>query len=96
VSQLANSTPTPNDSSSLSEAKSEKAGSPSSDLSSVPLTSDRGISHIPLRRSLEEKNLKQANEETTEALLKAFGAKSNQTGNVDVQEAANPKKFSFG
>lgn len=90
VSQLANSTPTPSDSSPQSEAKSEKAGSPTSDLSSVPLTSDRGISYIPLRRSLEEKNLKQANEETTEALLKAFGAKSNQTGNVDIQEAANP------
>ena len=35
-------------------------------------------------------NWKQANEETTEALLLAFGSKSNQTGHVDIQEANNP------
>jgi len=90
LSKLGNSTS--NNSSLLSGSNSSQlSGSKSSiDLSSVPLTSTKGVDYTALRYALQEHNWKQANEDTTEALLKAFGPNSDNTGHVDPQEAANP------
>ncbi len=84
LSKLISSTSTPKNSTSQSESKL------ANDSSSSSLNSTRGVDYTYLRQDLQQHNWKQANEDTTEALLKAFGSKSNQTGNVDAQEAANP------
>lgn len=84
LSKLISSTSTSKNSTSQSESKL------ANDSSSSSLNSTRGVDYTYLRQDLQQHNWKQANEDTTEALLKAFGSKSNQTGNVDVQEAANP------
>ena len=64
--------------------------STSDTLASVPLTSSKGVDYTALRQDLQSHNWKQANEDTTEALLKAFGPNSEQTGQVEIQEAAVP------
>jgi len=60
------------------------------DLSSVPLTSTKGVDYTALRYALQEHNWKRANENTTQALLKAFGPNSDKAGHIDPQEAASP------
>ena len=57
-------------------SQSGSNSSPSSNndtLASVPLTSSKGVDYTALRQDLQSHNWKQANEDTTEALLKAFG-----------------------
>lgn len=90
LSKLSNATPTAKNSIPQPESQLDKSSSFNSDLSSLPLNSPRGVDYKVLRQDLQQRNWKRANEETTEALLKAFGSKSNQTGHVDIQEAANP------
>lgn len=72
------------------QSQLDKSSRFNNDLSSLPLNSSRGVDYDFLRQDLQQRNWKRANEDTTEALLKAFGTKSNQTGHVDIQEAANP------
>lgn len=54
------------------------------------LKSSRGVDYSDLQDDLAKHRWKRANEDTTEVLLKAFGPKSENTGNVDPQEAKNP------
>ena len=79
LSQVGNSIPSPSNSSHSSQANSEQSS-----------VSDRGVDYTALRNDLQAQNWKQANVDTTEDLLKAFGPNSERTGNVDPQEAANP------
>jgi len=83
---------TPGDSSPTTGGKSSQSSgsTPSNDLSSVPLTSTKGVDYTDLRDDLQSHNWKRANVDTTEALLKAFGPDSDQTGHVAPQEAAHP------
>ncbi len=85
LSQLGNSK------SALSNS-SQKSGAnlAQSNTSSTDLISTRGVDYTALSHDLEEHNWKQADFDTTEDLLKAFGSNSERTGNVDPQEAANP------
>jgi hypothetical protein len=89
-SKLGSSTPTAKNSTSQSESTLKNSSSSNNNLSSLPLNSDKGVDYTNLREDLKQRNWKQANKDTTEALLKAFGPKSYQTGNVDQQEAASP------
>jgi hypothetical protein len=90
LGKFGSSIPTPKNSTPQTESKLEKSNSFKNDSSSLPLVSTRSVDYTALRQDLQQHNWKQANEDTTEALLKAFGSKSNQTGNVDQQEANNP------
>jgi len=90
LSKLVSSTPTAKNSTSQPESSLQKSSSFNHDLSSLPLNSTREVDYTALRQDLQQRNWKHANEDTTEALLKAFGSKSNQTGHVDIQEAVNP------
>ncbi|OUL25656.1 hypothetical protein BV378_14810 [Nostoc sp. RF31YmG] len=90
LSKFGNSTATPKNFTPQPESNLKTSSSLNNDLSSLPLTSTRGVDYTVLRQDLQRRNWKQANDDTTEALLKAFGSKSNQTGHVDVQEVANP------
>ena len=60
------------------------------DISSVHLTSDKGIDYSKLRSELQNHNLQGADQITIEVLLKAFGPKSYTTGHVNSQEAQFP------
>jgi hypothetical protein len=92
LSKFGISTPIPSNFHQQSDPKTQKtfAANTNNDLSSVPLNSIKGVDYTSLRNSLQTHNWQRANEDTTETLLKAFGSKSNQTGHVDIQEAANP------
>jgi hypothetical protein len=90
LNKFNSSTPTAKNSTLPSEFNLDKSSSFNNDLSSLPLNSARDVDYTTLRQDLQQRNWKQANEDTTEALLKAFGSTSNQTGNVNVQAAANP------
>jgi len=80
----------PTSSSPQSSSGSSTASSSNSDLSSVPLNSARSVDYSDLRYDLQKHNWQRANEDTMEALLKAFGPNSNKTGHIDFKEAANP------
>ena len=69
---------------------SPSSSSSSNTVASVPLTSSKGVDYTALRQDLQSHNWKQANEDTTEALLRAFGSNSERTGQVDSQEAMVP------
>ena len=56
----------------------------------ILLKSSRGVNYNKLQEDLSKKDWKQANEDTSELLLKAFGPKSDQTGNVNIDEASTP------
>lgn len=90
LSQVGHSIPASNNSSQKSQANSEQSSTSSTDLSSVPLISTKGVDYTALLHDLQAQNWKQANFDTTEDLLKAFGPNSERTGHVDPQEAANP------
>ena len=81
-----------NGSDSVSNNSSPAAGSSDAKPNSgtLSLKSSRGADYSDLQDDLAKKKWKRANEDTTELLLKAFGPKSEKTGNVDSQEALKP------
>jgi len=84
------SAPLSTNSTQKSESNSVQSGGSNNDLASVPLTSTKGVDYTALVNDLQSRNWKQANEDTTEALLKAFGPNSQKTGQVDIKEAESP------
>lgn len=89
ATSTATSTAVPTTSNTTSN-NSNQSNTSNGDLASVPLVSERGVNYANLRSDLQSHNWKQANQETTEDLLKTFGPNSDRTGQVDPQEAANP------
>jgi hypothetical protein len=85
LSQLSASKPDSNNFHQQSGAIKEQ-----SNASSSQDISTRGVDYTDVKHDLQAHNWKQANIDTTEDLLKAFGSNSQRTGHVDPQEAANP------
>jgi hypothetical protein len=85
LGQLGKSTSHTGDSSQRSEDNSQQ-----SNPSNNSLISAKGVDYSNLSNDLQAHNWKKANIDTTEDLLKAFGANSQRTGHVDPTEAANP------